>query len=157
MNRLFFITCLLSIIILNSGCETPFQPNKILFNSEWQFALINEENLSDHEINNQGTDWSSQYNVTYVSSNLGLDISEEEIKTEFNQLDVTNWKSITLPHTPKIENLTVNNQWQGICYYKKQFIPNKNWKGQININPQSNINSLKISYIYFTNNTILKY
>ena len=32
-----------------------------------------------------------------------------------------NWKSITLPHTANIEPLVVNNQWQGISWYKKEF------------------------------------
>ncbi|HBO27559.1 MULTISPECIES: glycoside hydrolase family 2 protein [Culturomica] len=30
-------------------------------------------------------------------------------------------KSVTLPHTPRIEPMTVNDQWQGICYYAKKF------------------------------------
>ncbi|MFQ3297721.1 MAG: beta-galactosidase, partial [Polaribacter sp.] len=36
-----------------------------------------------------------------------------------------NWQSVQLPHTPKIEPKIVNNQWQGISVYKKNFhIPN---------------------------------
>lgn len=31
------------------------------------------------------------------------------------------WDKIRLPHTPKLEPIVVNDQWQGICWYKKQF------------------------------------
>lgn len=32
-----------------------------------------------------------------------------------------NWIEVSLPHTPKIEPKIVNNQWQGISWYKKEF------------------------------------
>jgi len=31
------------------------------------------------------------------------------------------WKNITLPHTLKIEPLVVNDQWQGVAWYEKEF------------------------------------
>jgi len=34
---------------------------------------------------------------------------------------VSNWQLIQLPHTPKIEPKIVNNQWQGVSRYKKEF------------------------------------
>lgn len=39
----------------------------------------------------------------------------EEIQSE-NQ-----WEPVSLPHTPVIENKIMDGQWQGLCWYKKEF------------------------------------
>lgn len=35
--------------------------------------------------------------------------------------DATSWKDVSLPHTTNIEPQTVNDQWQGIAWYRKSF------------------------------------
>ena len=54
-------------------------------------------------------------------------IKQDSVSQEVNYLedfDKSNWKSVQLPHTPKVEPRIVNNQWQGISWYKKVFALN---------------------------------
>jgi len=57
-------------------------------------------------------------------------------KSNINTVDDTDntdfitWEKVNLPHTPKIEPLIVNNQWQGNSWYKKEFDLSDNQKNK---------------------------
>lgn len=42
----------------------------------------------------------------------------------------TDWENIAIPHTPKIEPLVVNDQFQGDAWYKKTITTEADWKGK---------------------------
>ncbi|NMH86879.1 glycoside hydrolase family 2 TIM barrel-domain containing protein [Flavivirga algicola] len=61
---------------------------------------------------NFNSDWK------FYRSDKSLDSDKKYIDLEF---DDSNWEEVSLPHTSNIEPLVVNNQWQGICWYRKSF------------------------------------
>lgn len=48
-------------------------------------------------------------------------------KSTFNDAD---WQQVSLPHTANVEPYLVNDQWQGICWYRKELKTPKIYKGQ---------------------------
>ena len=118
----------ISLFCLLWSCSGPRQTTlKLNFNHDWKFTRLDEESANKAEIANQGADWASQYDVTHVASDASLGVSADVLQEEFRQLETADWDHVSVPHTPKTEALTVLHQWQGICYYKKQFFADEEW------------------------------
>jgi beta-galactosidase len=59
------------------------------------------------------------------------DIASTETKLP-NQADYvfTQWQTVTLPHTAKVEPQVVVKPWVGVSWYKKDFKPSSDWKNK---------------------------
>lgn len=97
------------------------------------FQSCKEGTLSTLKIN---TDWKFKK----------IDESKDsEVDIHTLMYDDSSWNSVSLPHTANIEPLTVNNQWQGICWYRKVFnVPNSNADKKLFLELEAAMNYSKI-------------
>lgn len=97
---------------------------------DWMFQRIDNTAQAKAKIENQGNNWSSQYDVTVVSQSSDLRVSKDTLDAEFSRLQYGDWQNVDLPHTAFVEDFTVLHQWQGICYYKKELTYQSEWSSQ---------------------------
>jgi beta-galactosidase len=59
----------------------------------------------------------------YVDLNQEWKFYRDTIANNLYEADIddSRWETVALPHTPRIEPLVVNDQWQGIAWYRKHF------------------------------------
>ncbi len=87
---------------------------------------------------------------TKVVSDSNYDTQWEFFRSD-KVLDLANaqqhsdWEKVQLPHTPKIEPLLVNEQFQGDAWYKKTIATESSWKGkQITLKFESAMNVAEV-------------
>ena len=88
-------------------------------NKGWDFVRLTDE-TGTWQIQNQGSDWHSQFNVEHAGRSGLLAVPSDTLKLEFEKLKTTGWERVTLPHTAFVEDLVIKHPWQGICYYRRE-------------------------------------
>lgn len=91
------------------------------------------------------------FNTETVSANTDWKFTKLETPNTadeaYSKVDfkASNWENVSLPHTANIEPLIVNNQWQGICWYRKIFtVPVNASKSKVFFDLEAAMNYSKI-------------
>ncbi|MFZ5941015.1 MAG: glycoside hydrolase family 2 TIM barrel-domain containing protein [Bacteroidota bacterium] len=64
------------------------------------------------------------------NDNWSFVMDSAEVPGALDSLVSSDWVNVSLPHSPRIEPLVVNDQWQGICWYRKAFSFRPEWEGR---------------------------
>lgn len=72
--------------------------------------------------------FTSASSAEVVSFNQNWEFQKSLPKAKSYQPISKQWQVVNLPHTPKLEPLLVNDQWQGIAFYRKSFSAEHNWQ-----------------------------
>lgn len=114
-------TSALFILLTQSGLIASAE--SVSLNEDWRFMRLSDETAAKWTAGQQGTDWSSQFNVQYADASAdksGLALSEETLRAEAAQCaDGSRWEKVELPHTAKVEDYVIKQPWQGVCCYKR--------------------------------------
>lgn len=100
MNKIIQTSIFFLFLFATSHIKS-YSSNKIKFNDSWKFCRIDSPALIENE---------SELIQKGISSN--------------------NWENVTIPHSARLEPLIVNDQWQGICFYSKEFLIDKKYIGE---------------------------
>lgn len=79
-----------------------------------------------------GTDTETKVTQASIAKVIAFNQDWQFKKVSNKELTIENptWLSVNLPHTPQIEPLIVNDQWQGLAEYQKTFIAPKEWQNK---------------------------
>ena len=106
------------------------------FNAHWDFAKVytQVDQASQHSKKKKvqdGNDWKSQFFIEHIDSENHKDsvLNWDKVLDKELRL-VTHWDKVCLPHAAHVEDYQVKKQWEGICYYRKNFLVDKNREGK---------------------------
>jgi len=103
------------------------------YSPEFTFATLAEIGFIKGDKSADKSNWMHQFSVVHTKSDGSTQQPTKEEKNltdELSKLRMRTWEKVTLPHTANIEPRIATNEWEGICYYKKEFTINPLFKGK---------------------------